>query len=577
MTRLLLPIATVFMVLLCLPARSSAWLGGCVRYSETVCVKVSKPRSDGSVTIRFWQPGWRTGGYSWSCRTTSPIDSRPARKSLELLREVVGTSSVRSGRGVGYEREFGGAPEAEDIAEGAGVQPEHAYAPTSVVRSTDREVPPTLQGSTAGVDLYEFGTVGCRAALGVASLWVVAKETDESAPPERLMVSEKRKYRVTKVSEAKELAAKEAASWGLEAPTFGLPEIDDRYHIWRVPILSQANGEKVGEVVIDARSSRVDLKKSSDPAATLRRLGELEVEELPKPRRDRRSPIVRSELRNTLMQGDSEETLAELPAESVDLAFTSPPYFNARPDYTDYVSYEDYLLKIRKVLQQSHRLLAEGRFFVMNVSPVLLRRASRSKSSRRIAVPFDMHRLFIEEGYEFIDDIIWVKPSGAGWATGRGRRFAADRNPLQYKTVPVTEYVLVYRKATERLIDWNIRNHHDADAVERSRISGEYDATNVWEIKPAHSKKHPAIFPLELAERVVKYYSFEGDVVMDPFAGIGTTGEAAAKLGRRFVLSELDPEYVSVIRGEIPRWIGAESADVLCVGCEQVDTSGILF
>ena len=71
-----------------------------------------------------------------------------------------------------------------------------------------------------------------------------------------------------------------------------------------------------------------------------------------------------------------------------------------------------------------------GKVFCNEYFPVLLRRASRSESSRRIAVPFDMHRIFIEEGYDFIDDIIWLKPEGAGWATGRGRRFAADRNPF---------------------------------------------------------------------------------------------------------------------------------------------------
>lgn len=150
---------------------------------------------------------------------------------------------------------------------------------------------------------------------------------------------------------------------------------------------------------------------------------------------------VLSSLRNCIAQGDAEEILQELPAESVDLIFTSPPYYNARPEYVDYIGYEEYLLKIRKVLHHAHRVLAEGRFFVMNVSPVLIRRASRSQASKRIAVPFDMHRLFIEEGYDFIDDIIWEKPEGAGWATGRGRRFAADRNPLQYKPVPVTEYM----------------------------------------------------------------------------------------------------------------------------------------
>lgn len=113
---------------------------------------------------------------------------------------------------------------------------------------------------------------------------------------------------------------------------------------------------------------------------------------------------------------------------------------------------------MRQVIRKSHRVLNEGRFFVINVSHVLLRRSSRNEASKRIAVPFDLHRIFIEEGFEFIDDIIWVKPEGAGWATGRGRRFAADRNPLQYKAVPVTEYVLVYRKKSDLLIDWFIMN-----------------------------------------------------------------------------------------------------------------------
>jgi DNA modification methylase len=133
----------------------------------------------------------------------------------------------------------------------------------------------------------------------------------------------------------------------------------------------------------------------------------------------------------------------------------------------------------------------------MNVAPVLVRRARRSKSSKRIAVPFDVHRLFVEEGFDFIDDIIWVKPEGAGWATGRGRRFATDRNPLQYKAVPVTEYILVYRKHTDLLIDWHIRNHPDKKIVEASKIPDDYERTNVWKIHPASHPDHPAVFPLE--------------------------------------------------------------------------------
>lgn len=87
------------------------------------------------------------------------------------------------------------------------------------------------------------------------------------------------------------------------------------------------------------------------------------------------------------------------------------------------------------------------------------------------------------------------KPEGAGWATRRGRRFSADRNPLQYKPVPVTEYVLVYRKKSDKLIDWLIRKHPDQDSVAESKIEDGYEVTNIWKIHPAHSKDHPAIFP----------------------------------------------------------------------------------
>lgn len=255
-----------------------------------------------------------------------------------------------------------------------------------------------------------------------------------------------------------------------------------------------------------------------------------------------------------ILDGDAEAVLADLPAGSVDLVFTSPPYYNARPGYGEFATYEDYLAKLRRVIRGCHRALAEGRFFVINISPVLIRRQSRGHASKRLAVPFDVHGILVQEGFDFVDDIIWLKPEGAGWATGRGRRFAADRQPLQYKPVPVTEYVLVYRKRTDRLIDWHLRTHHDPDLVEASRIGDDYERTNVWRIKPAHSAKHPAIFPTDLAERVVRYYSFMDDVVLDPYAGIGTTGAAAAALGRRYVLIDRDASYGEEMRRQASGW-----------------------
>jgi DNA modification methylase len=369
------------------------------------------------------------------------------------------------------------------------------------------------------------------------------------------LVSEERAYEVRTVEEARARAVDAVRAWRLRRSLdFGLPEVDDRYHVWRVPLLSASSTARVGELVLDARSGTLDTARSTDVATVRARLARPVTG---RPARSRSRVITRSPLESCVLAGDAERTLARLPDGSVDLVFTSPPYFNARPDAGDFLDYRAYLDKMQRVLGQCRRLLAEGRFLVLNTAPVLLRRATRSESSRRLAVPFDLHRILVEEDFDFVDDIIWEKPEGAGWATGRGRRFAADRRPLQYKAVPVTEYVLVYRARTDRLLDWNIRAHHDADAVDRSRIDDDYERTNVWRISPTSRPDHPAVFPVALAERVIRYWSFEDDVVLDPFAGVGTVGAAAARLGRRFVLAEIEDRYVEVMRRELAPWLSS--------------------
>ncbi|MBI4448798.1 site-specific DNA-methyltransferase [Candidatus Woesearchaeota archaeon] len=384
-----------------------------------------------------------------------------------------------------------------------------------------------------------------------------------------MLVAERRKYTIKTVEQAKSISSIWIKGMNLQnAIDFGLPEIDDRYHVWRVPVIGKLSKEKIGEVVIDAKTSLI-LERNSTKQEVLekRLLGKTLNGEKTKPKGN----YVVSSLRNTVGLGDSEQLMANMPAGSVDLVFTSPPYYNARPEYSDYITYEEYLLKLRKIIQQANHVLGEGRFFVMNIAPVLIRRANRNESSKRIAVPFDVHQIFIQEGFEFVDDIIWVKPEGAGWATGRGRRFAADRNALQYKAVPVTEYVLVYRRKSDKLIDWYIRNHPDRRIVAESKISEDYEHTNIWKIKPSHDKNHPAIFPVELARKVIQYYSFKNDVILDPFGGIGTVGEAATSLGRRFVLFDINPEYIEVIRKRIGRWLGRDVRDVHWMNCMPVD------
>ena len=328
----------------------------------------------------------------------------------------------------------------------------------------------------------------------------------------------------------------------------GLPEWDDRLGLWRVALVSEsAPSEPVGEIQVAADGA---IHRAPAPTMVSERLRQ-QRQGRGTQRSGRMSRIVFPPIANKAILGDSRAVLKEFPPDSAQLVFTSPPYFNAKIECAEYVDYRSYLDFLGEVFSACHDVLAEGRFLVVNVSPVLVRRTSRSTASKRLPIPFDLHPILDETGFEFIDDIIWRKPEGAGWHLGRGRRFAADRQPLQYKPVTVTEYVLVYRKKTDRLIDWNLRNHPDPGAVENSLILGEYDKTNVWDITPSSHKAHPAVFPDELVSRVIRYYSFEGDCVLDPFAGTGTVGRVAAAMGRRFVAVEKRADYFETMRREL--------------------------
>ena len=246
-------------------------------------------------------------------------------------------------------------------------------------------------------------------------------------------------------------------------------------------------------------------------------------------------------LHNVLVNADVLDVLRHVPDESVHLTFTSPPYYNAR-DYTIYRSYEEYLQFLVRVFTEVHRITKKGRFFVLNTSPVLVPRMSRQHSSTRYLIPFDIHPLITKIGFDFIDDIIWVKPEPS--AKNRNGGFYQHRKPLGYKANSVVEYVIVYRKHTNKLIDWNMRQY-DPETVEASKVLGDYEKTNVWRIAPSADPVHPAVFPVELATRVIELYSYRGDLVFDPFAGRGTVGIAALQTGRFYFLVEKDPQYAS--------------------------------
>lgn len=102
---------------------------------------------------------------------------------------------------------------------------------------------------------------------------------------------------------------------------------------------------------------------------------------------------------------------------------------------------------------------------------------------------------------------------------------------------------MIYRKNSPFLLDKNIKDYD-----KKLKNDDEIDSTNCWYIAPKFDKNHPAVFPEELCQKVLKYYSFEGDVVCDPFAGSGTFGKVANTMGRIPLLCEQNLDYVEKLR-----------------------------
>ncbi|MDZ4712696.1 MAG: DNA methyltransferase [bacterium] len=251
-------------------------------------------------------------------------------------------------------------------------------------------------------------------------------------------------------------------------------------------------------------------------------------------------------LKNVVVNGDTIEIMKLLKDESVHLTFTSPPYYNAR-DYSIYQSYKHYLEFLVEVFKEVHRITKEGRFFILNTSPIIIPRVSRSHSSKRYPIPFDIHHYLIEMGWEFIDDIIWMKPEAS--VKNRIGGFQQHRKPLAFKPNCVTEYLMVYRKSTEKLLDWNM-HQYNLKTVNDSKVKDGFETSNVWQIDPCFNKTHSAVFPFELCKRVIQYYSFKQDLVFDPFGGSGTVGKTAKSLDRYFFLTEKNEKYFDYMQSK---------------------------
>lgn len=246
-----------------------------------------------------------------------------------------------------------------------------------------------------------------------------------------------------------------------------------------------------------------------------------------------------------LYQGSCTEIMKTLNEESVHLIITSPPYFNAR-DYSSFQSYEDYLNWTEKWIQECFRILKNGRMLIINTSSVIEPRKTRSHRSVRYNIPADTYYICKKLGFWFCEELIWEKPEGA--AINRNQRFSIDRNPLQWKANPNTERILVVQKPSNFLNDKIIRSYEG-----KSKITGFFDRGEVFKFNAETSIDHPAPFPIQLPNIGIKYYTWESDIVCDPFMGSGTTGVACINANRNFIGMEKDEKYFNMAKERIDK------------------------
>ena len=271
------------------------------------------------------------------------------------------------------------------------------------------------------------------------------------------------------------------------------------------------------------------------------------------------SEINRTGLFNKLFCGDSRE-MSQIADKSVGFVVTSPPYFAAK-EYEAQLgvqgvpsSYIEYLSMLHDVFKECHRVLEPGGRIAINVAN-LGRKPFRSLSA-------DVIRILADDlGFLLRGEIVWVKGEGASGNCAWGS-YASSANPTLRD---VSERIIVASKD---------RFDRALTRSERAKLGLPNQTTiladefreltlDVWRFQPASARKigHPAPFPIELPRRLIELFTYEEDVVLDPFVGSGQTCLAALECNRYFLGFDLVDEYVELAQARVNEYLQATRAN----------------
>ena len=231
---------------------------------------------------------------------------------------------------------------------------------------------------------------------------------------------------------------------------------------------------------------------------------------------------------------NSSEKMKELPDSSVHLMVTSPPY-NVGKEYDEDYSLRDYLLFLKNVWREVHRVLVPGGRVCINVANL----------GRKPYIP--LHAYIIEQmlELEFLmrGEVIWNKASSASPSTAWG----SWRSPTNPTLRDIHEYLLIFSKGTYSRPNTNKRE------ISLAKEEFMEYTKSIWTFKAESARRigHPAPFPVELPLRVIKLYTFEDEIVLDPFMGSGQTAIAAITANRHYIGYDIDSDYVQLAKKRI--------------------------
>ena len=238
------------------------------------------------------------------------------------------------------------------------------------------------------------------------------------------------------------------------------------------------------------------------------------------------------ELENTIINCDSRNL--PIPDNCVHLVVTSPPY-NASKEYDEDLSLSDYLKMLHEVFSECYRVLTPGGRMVVNVANL----------GRKPYIPLSSHINIImhEIGFLMRGEVIWDKSASAGSSCAWGS-FKSASNPCLRD---IHEYLLIFSKGNYKLPRTKAeRENGRVDSIEKEDFISQTKSIWSFPTERASRVNHPAPFPVDLPRKCIEMFTFEGDVVLDPFLGSGTTAVASKQTGRKYIGADLSEEYCKI-------------------------------